>query len=105
MCVAFGCTLFGNLFSTFAVLRTQHRCARVAGNTVARAAERPVACGRGGIDGEAARPRIQQQLAPRLFAFSLAVLDSDEFLLPVGRRAHQHQDALAGIGGVLERDV
>src|SRR6202165_2461306 len=52
--LAFGCWLFGNLASTFAVLCTQQRCSRVFGQTSPAAFQNPSApsamMSRGGLD-------------------------------------------------------
>jgi hypothetical protein len=55
--LAFGCWLFGNLASTFAVLRTQQRCSRVFGQTSPAAFQNPSAIGDG-------KPRRHVEPAP-----------------------------------------
>ena len=68
-------------------------------------AEAAVPDGQLGIDREPAVPDVQQQLAPRLFALPVAIGDRDELLRSVPGGAHQHQNALPFVVGVLEPDV
>ena len=57
-------------------------------------AECPVAGGQFGRDGQSARLEVDQQFPPALCALPHAHLEADQFLLALGRRADQHQDAL-----------
>src|ERR1700730_13784878 len=76
--LAFGCWLFGNLASTFAVLCTQQRCSRVFGQTSPAAFQNPSApsamMSRGGSAGHRG--------------------EAAQFLAACWRRADQHEDAL-----------
>ena len=57
-------------------------------------AERPVAGGQLGRDGQAARLEVNQQLPPALRALAHADLEADQFLPALRRRPDQHQHAL-----------
>src|SRR5437764_4625988 len=94
--LAFGCWLFGNLASTFAVLCTQQRCSRVFGQTSPAAFQNPSAIG----DDEPRRHvepaplEIEQQIAPVLCVLAATIGEADQFLAAFWRRADQHEDAL-----------
>src|SRR5205807_8895008 len=95
--LAFGCWLFGNLASTFAVLCTQPRCSRVFGQTSPAAFQNPSApsamVSRGGASGPVPL-QVEQQIAPVLRALAGAIGEADQFLAAFRRRADQHEDAL-----------
>src|SRR5881409_1762856 len=95
--LAFGCWLFGNLASTFAVLCTQQRCSRVFGQTSPAAFQNPSApsaitsCG-----GTLSPRRLRSSSRSRQScAFSRAPsVKPTRFLAAFRRRADQHEDAL-----------
>src|SRR5215472_14708713 len=79
--LAFGCWLFGNLASTFAVLCTQQRCSRVFGQTSPAAFQNPSAPSamvRRRV--EPAPLQVEQQIAPVLRALAGAIGEADQFL-------------------------
>ena len=54
---------------------------------------------------QAALLQVQQQLAPALFAFAVAIEHRDQFLLAIGRGAHQHQQTLLFVGIVFQSNL
>src|ERR1700732_4833450 len=95
--LGFGCWLFGNLASTFAVLCTQQRCSRVFGQTSPAAFQNPSAPSAMTSRGGASSPRRfrSSSRSRQSCALSrLAIGEADQFLAAFRRRADQHQDAL-----------
>src|SRR5437763_974854 len=89
---AFGCWLFGNLASTFAVLCTQQRCSRVFGQTSPAAFQNPSApsamTSRGEVAGrDTLQVKDRQQRLDRLRAAH------------VGRQDRRREPDAAGIAG------
>ena len=92
-----GCTDFGTLLSTLAVLCSQQRLMVRAGEEFVERlpeAERPVPDRNPGRDGQAPSLDLDQKLSPALGALAHAGLEADQFLLAFRRSADQHQDAL-----------
>ena len=95
--LAFGCWLFGNLASTFAVLCTQQRCSRVFGQTSpapSRTRARRRRSSARGAHVEPAALEIEQQIAPIVRTFAGAVGEADQFLAAFRCRADDHENAL-----------
>src|SRR5215472_638366 len=86
--LAFGCWLFGNLASTFAILCTQQRCSRVFGQTSPAALpERTIGDSEPRRRVEPAPLQVEQQIAPVLRALAGAIGKADQFLAAFRRRA------------------
>src|SRR6185503_13335272 len=94
--LAFGCWLFGNLASTFAVLCTQQRCSRVFGQTSPAAFQNPSAPSAMASRGGTSSPRRfrSSSRSRHLRALAGAIGEADQFLAAFRRCADQHQDAL-----------
>ena len=95
--MAAGCKRLGSLSKTLAVLWTQQRCSLVVEYTCVKAFQNPRAPSPVASLGSTTRPRcfhVHQQGQPRLFAFTVAVGQGDQFLVAIGRGAHQDEDAL-----------
>src|ERR1700738_3503896 len=95
--LAFGCWLFGNLASTFAVLCTQQRCSRVFGQTSPAAFQNPSAPSAMTSRGDTSSPRRFRSSSRSRQSCALSRAPSvkaDQFLAALRRRPDQHQDAL-----------
>jgi hypothetical protein len=90
-----GLTDLGSALSTLAILRNQHRCSRVSGNTSRSAAQKSQSAvadreHRGAHPSALART---EQAGPRLGGFTVPVVKGDQFLGAVGAHAHHDQQA------------
>ena len=94
---AFDCWLLGSLFKTFAVLCTQQRWPRVRDHTSSIAFQKPSAPSATASSGPIASPRrLRSSSRSRhdWVPLAHAVDEADEFLLALGRRADDDQQAL-----------
>src|SRR5229473_3706032 len=92
--LAFGCWLFGNLASTFAVLCTQQRCSRVFGQTSPAAFQNPSAPSAMASRGGTSSPRRFSSSSRSRQSCALSRAPSVKPTSSLRRRADQHQDAL-----------
>ena len=65
-------------------------------------AQRAIADGDFRSNGQSDVLQVQQQFPPILFVFAIAVAYGNQFLLAVGRGAHQEQHTLVLVGFVLQ---
>src|ERR1700757_1566075 len=98
--LAFDCWLFGNLFSTLAVLCTQQRWPRVRGHTSSTACQKPSAPSATASSGPITSPRRFRSRSNSRQDCALSRTPSGEaskFLFALGRGADDDQQALRGV--------